>query len=81
MTIREKADPKAHADDRMAALVCERYGGPGVLMFKQLPRPAPKRGELRIRVLAPTITPGDRRVRSMDVPRGFRTLGRSALGW
>ena len=65
----------------MTALVCERYGGPDVLKFVQRPRPAPKPGEVLIRVMASTITSGDRRVRSMDVPRGFGILGRLALGW
>ncbi|MGB4116106.1 MAG: NAD(P)-dependent alcohol dehydrogenase [Polaromonas sp.] len=65
----------------MTALVCERYGGPDVLKFVQRARPAPKPGEVLIRVLASSITSGDRRVRSMDVPRGFGTLGRLALGW
>lgn len=65
----------------MTALVCERYGGPDVLKFVQRARPAPKPGEVVVRVLASSITSGDRRVRSMDVPRGFGILGRLALGW
>lgn len=69
------------ANDSMTALVCERYGGPDVLKFMQRARPAPKPGELLVRVLASTVTVADRRVRSMDVPRGFGTLGRLALGW
>jgi NADPH:quinone reductase-like Zn-dependent oxidoreductase len=65
----------------MTALVCERYGPPDVLKFMERPRPAPSREQVLIRVLASTITSGDRRVRSMDMPEGFRTLGRLALGW
>lgn len=65
----------------MKALVCERYGTPDVLKFVSRPRPSPEKDELLIRVLASTITSGDRRVRSLDVPKGFRTLGRLALGW
>ena len=71
----------AMADDHMTALVCERYGGPDVLKFAQLARPVPKQGEVLIRVMASTITSGDRRVRSLDMPHGFRVLGRLALGW
>ncbi len=81
MTILKEANRKARASGHMAALVCERYGAPDVLKFSQLPIPLPKRGELLIRVEASTITAADRRVRSMNVPRGFRTLGRLALGW
>ena len=75
------ANVSTNARDLMTALVCERYGGPEVLRFAQLARPVPKPGELLVRVLASAITSGDRRVRSMDVPRGFGTLGRLALGW
>lgn len=65
----------------MNALVCERYGPPDVLTFAKRPRPSPRKDEILIRVLASTITAGDRRVRSMDMPTGFQTLGRLALGW
>ena len=68
-------------NNSMTALVCERYGAPEVLKFVELPRPSPRQDEVLIRVLASTITSGDRRVRSMDMPQGFRTLGRLALGW
>ena len=71
----------ASAVSFMTALVCERYGGPAVLRFAQRPKPVPKPGEVLIRVVACAITSGDRRVRSMDVPRGFGMLGRLALGW
>lgn len=65
----------------MAALVCERYGSPEVLKFMECRRPSPNSEEVLIRVLASSITSGDRRVRSMDMPKGFHTLGRLALGW
>lgn len=81
MTVLSEASAKDHTNACMTALVCERYGDPGVLKFARLAIPTPKRDELLIRVLASSITSGDRRVRSMDVPRGFRTLGRLALGW
>lgn len=81
MTPSEPPSAVGPADNPMAALVCERYGSPDVLKFMELPRPSPGKGEVLIRVLASTITSGDRRVRSMDMPRGFLTLGRLALGW
>jgi len=46
-----------------------------------MPMPVPKRDEVLIRVMASTITSADRRIRSMNMPKGFRTLGRLALGW
>ena len=81
MTIQERKTREARADDLMSALVCERYGTPDVLKFVSRPRPSPEKDELLIRVMASTITSGDRRVRSLDVPKGFRTLGRLVLGW
>lgn len=81
MIFPEKASAVASTGDRMAALVCERYGAPEVLKFVEQPRPSPRKNEVLIRVLASTITSGDRRVRSMDMPAGFGMLGRLALGW
>ena len=76
-----KARTESPANPHMTALVCERYGAPDVLKFENRPRPSPRQDELLIRVLASTITSGDRRIRSMDMPEGFHTLGRLALGW
>lgn len=55
----------------MKAWVVTRYGGPEVLELREIARPAPKDGEVLIRVRATTVTAGDRRVRAMDAPRGF----------
>jgi NADPH:quinone reductase-like Zn-dependent oxidoreductase len=81
MIFPETASALFPADNPMTALVCERYGTPEVLKFVERPRPSPRQKEVLIRVLASTITSGDRRVRSMDMPAGFGTLGRLALGW
>ncbi|WP_395058789.1 NAD(P)-dependent alcohol dehydrogenase [Polaromonas sp.] len=81
MIFLDQARTAASANPRMTALVCERYGAPDVLAFEDIPRPSPRQDELLVRVLASTITAGDRRVRSMDMPEGFHTLGRLALGW
>jgi NADPH:quinone reductase-like Zn-dependent oxidoreductase len=55
----------------MKAWVVTRYGGPEVLELREVPTPVPARNEVLIRVRATTVTAGDRRVRAMDVPRGF----------
>jgi NADPH:quinone reductase-like Zn-dependent oxidoreductase len=81
MTHPENVGAPAAAGGNMTALVCERYGSPDLLKFMERPRPLPRKDEILIRVLASTITSGDRRVRSMDMPEGFGTLGRLALGW
>ncbi|PZO16796.1 MAG: NAD(P)-dependent alcohol dehydrogenase [Burkholderiales bacterium] len=67
--------------DPMAALVCTRYGAPDLLKFSHVPRPAPRHNEVLVQVVASSITSGDRRIRSMNMPPGFGTLGRLALGW
>ena len=64
----------------MKAIVCSRYGSPDVLQVKELPKPVPADKEVLIKVRATTVTAGDWRVRSMDVPAGFRLLARLALG-
>jgi NADPH:quinone reductase-like Zn-dependent oxidoreductase len=64
----------------MKAITCSRYGGPEVLQVTELPKPTPKPGEVLVRVRATTVTSGDWRVRSMNVPRGFGLLARLALG-
>ncbi len=81
MTTFENRQLQATAEHRMMALLCERYGAPELLKFAAIAQPKPKPGDILIRVVTSSITSGDRRIRSLDTPYGFRTLLRLALGW
>jgi NADPH:quinone reductase-like Zn-dependent oxidoreductase len=64
----------------MRAAVCERYGPPEVVRVTEVEKPAPARNEVLIRARATTVTSGDWRVRTLEVPRGFGLMARLALG-
>lgn len=64
----------------MKAYVCRSYGGPDAIRLADVPKPVPKDGEVLVRILATTVTAGDWRVRTLDVPTGFGPIARLALG-
>lgn len=64
----------------MQAMVYTRYGAPEVVQLREVAKPTPKANEIRIRVLATTVTSGDRRLRSLDMPLGFGLLSRLIFG-
>jgi NADPH:quinone reductase-like Zn-dependent oxidoreductase len=64
----------------MRAVVYERYGPPEVLELRDLPKPTPKDDEVLIRTHATTVTSGDWRARSLDVPFGFGLISRLVFG-
>jgi len=65
---------------RTKTVVYERYGPPEVLQLKEAGKPAPKPNEVLIKVHAATVTSGDCRVRSSNVPTGFGLLMRLVFG-
>jgi len=64
----------------MKAIVYERYGPPDVLELKEVPKPVPKGNEVLIKIYVTTVTSGDWRVRSLNVPAGFRLISRLVFG-
>ena len=65
----------------MKVVFVPRYGPPEVVEFREVPTPSPAAGEVRIRILATTVTAADWRVRSGVMPRGFGALRGIALGF
>jgi NADPH:quinone reductase-like Zn-dependent oxidoreductase len=65
----------------MKAIVATKFGSPDVLQLQQVPKPTPKDSEILIRVHATTVTAGDIRMRSLNVPPLFWLPARLTLGF
>jgi NADPH:quinone reductase-like Zn-dependent oxidoreductase len=63
------------------AAVCTRYGPPEVLRIREVEQPAPDKGEIRIRILATTVTSSDCYARGLNLPFTYRVMARFALGF
>lgn len=64
----------------MKAFVAPEYGPPDVLQLREVEKPVPGDKDVLIKVRATTVTSGDWRSRSLDVPTGFKLLSRLFLG-
>jgi NADPH:quinone reductase-like Zn-dependent oxidoreductase len=65
----------------MKAALCRRYGPPDVIEIGDVPRPKVRSKDVLIKVRATTVTAGDWRLRSGNVPPGFGLFIRVAVGF
>ena len=64
----------------MQAAVYHRYGPPSVVTLSEVPKPVSTPNEVLIRIHATTVSTGDWRARSLQMPPGFGLLGRLVFG-
>ena len=67
-------------ENKMQAAVYHRYGPPNVVVVTAVPKPVPARNEVLIRIHATTVSTGDWRARSLDMPGGMRLLAPLVFG-
>lgn len=70
-----------HIPSVMRAAVARQYGPPSVVRIEERPVPLVKGHEVLVRNAVATVATGDWRLRSLELPRGFRTPFRLFMGW
>lgn len=65
----------------MKAVICTKYGPPGVLQLQEVKKPSPKRDEVCIKVYASAVTASDIYIRGSRIPLRFWLPMRLILGF
>jgi NADPH2:quinone reductase len=66
----------------MKAVVCEQYGPPEILEFREVEKPIPRKHEVLVRVYASTVNAADCNVRGLTyIPSGLGLLAKLMLGF
>jgi NADPH:quinone reductase-like Zn-dependent oxidoreductase len=63
------------------AVVTTKYGSPEVLQLVEVEKPIPKANEVLVKVHATTVSAGDIKMRSLDLPVAQRFMARLFLGF
>lgn len=66
---------------KMKAAIVTKYGPPDVIKIREVDKPIPEEDEVLIKLYATTVTSGDVRIRSLDIPAYLSLFFRLFMGF